>query len=404
MANCIVHTGNNSGVNIRASKSTGSSLLGVINNGVSVNIVRCDDTWATLMYNGTPAFVQHQYLQNPPTTKGDGLTVGDGAICNMNQVNIRSAANGTVTGNYLNKGDSISVSAKTLTNGYYWYKFGTNSWIRGDYLAPYTGSSGGSSTTLRLGDSGNAVIGLQQRLLDLHYTYGHSDGLFDSATEWAVKYFQKRNGLTADGIVGTQTMAKLNSTNPVIGVDTNVVNRSIGDPAESQIKMSNNLWSNVAFDASNTSTVETIGSSGNAPTALAIAFTTLWEHAITPPVIAQWAVTHGYRDPNGNTGVTSAFFSAASGEWDERYAGIATSFTDMKNYINQGGLCVVRLTGASVHSYCTTTGATYVVVYKVDNNYVYLKNTNAGSEDPISVTVWQTAPWVKEVHKYGLPA
>ena len=74
MANCVVSTGNNAGVNIRASKSTGSTKLGVIANGKIVNIVRCDDTWATLLYNGNPAFAQHQYLSNPPTVNAAPTT------------------------------------------------------------------------------------------------------------------------------------------------------------------------------------------------------------------------------------------------------------------------------------------------------------------------------------------
>ena len=77
MANCMVSTGNSSGVNVRSSKAVSSSnLLGVIDNGVYVNVVRCDGTWATLMYQGAPAFLQHQYLMNPPTTNGDGLDTG----------------------------------------------------------------------------------------------------------------------------------------------------------------------------------------------------------------------------------------------------------------------------------------------------------------------------------------
>ena len=70
MANCMVSTGNSSGVNVRSSKAVSSSnLLGVIDNDVYVNVVRCDGTWATLMYQGTPAFLQHQYLLNPPNNE-----------------------------------------------------------------------------------------------------------------------------------------------------------------------------------------------------------------------------------------------------------------------------------------------------------------------------------------------
>lgn len=107
MATCIVKTGNDNGVNIRPSKSTSGNRLGVINNGVSVNVVRCDGTWATLMYNGTPAFVQHKFLQNPPTINGDGLSVNDAAVSNGDKVNIRDAANGNPTGKQMKKATII---------------------------------------------------------------------------------------------------------------------------------------------------------------------------------------------------------------------------------------------------------------------------------------------------------
>lgn len=91
-----------------------SNLLGVIGNGVYVNVVRCDGTWAIPMYQGAPAFLQHQYLMKPPTTNGDGLDTGSNnkAVCNGNDVNIRDAANGSITGNTLDKGDSVTIYQK----------------------------------------------------------------------------------------------------------------------------------------------------------------------------------------------------------------------------------------------------------------------------------------------------
>lgn len=62
--------------------------------------------------------------------------------------------------------------------------------------------------TLRRGNSGEYVKLLQQALgIDV-------DGKFGSATEAAVKDFQKANGLTADGICGPKTWAKLQVTPP----------------------------------------------------------------------------------------------------------------------------------------------------------------------------------------------
>lgn len=153
MATCIVKTGNSSGVNVRVSKETNSKKLGVIDNGVYVDVVRCNDTWATLMYNSTPAFVQHKFLQNPPSTNGDGLSVNAYATCNGNSVNVRKAANGSTVITQINKGTNYKVLGKSLTGGYYWYQIDTNQWVRGDYLTPNSsGSSGGGNTGTSVDD------------------------------------------------------------------------------------------------------------------------------------------------------------------------------------------------------------------------------------------------------------
>ncbi len=69
-----------------------------------------------------------------------------------------------------------------------------------------------TSSVLKLGAEGPAVRALQQRLKSLGYNIGTVDGDFGQTTEAAVKAFQARNGLTADGIAGTATLNKLNSS------------------------------------------------------------------------------------------------------------------------------------------------------------------------------------------------
>ena len=63
--------------------------------------------------------------------------------------------------------------------------------------------------TVRKGDNNGAVQELQQVLNELGYNCGRKDGIFDSATEKALKQYQKQNGLTADGICGKKTLTKL---------------------------------------------------------------------------------------------------------------------------------------------------------------------------------------------------
>ncbi len=62
------------------------------------------------------------------------------------------------------------------------------------------------STTLRYGDTGDAVRELQTRLKELGYLTGAIDGQFGSGTQGAVMAFQSAAGLSADGVAGPLTL------------------------------------------------------------------------------------------------------------------------------------------------------------------------------------------------------
>jgi len=66
--------------------------------------------------------------------------------------------------------------------------------------------------TLKKGSTGASVTALQQKLIDLGFLSGKADGVFGSKTAEAVKAFQKANKLTADGIAGSKTLAKLQAS------------------------------------------------------------------------------------------------------------------------------------------------------------------------------------------------
>ena len=66
-----------------------------------------------------------------------------------------------------------------------------------------------AGTTLRYDMRGDAVLKLQQDLNKLGYYSGTISGHFGSKTEAAVMSFQKANGLSADGIAGSKTLAKI---------------------------------------------------------------------------------------------------------------------------------------------------------------------------------------------------
>ncbi|MDR3085750.1 MAG: spore cortex-lytic enzyme [Christensenellaceae bacterium] len=65
------------------------------------------------------------------------------------------------------------------------------------------------AATVYWGMSGENVRKVQQKLVQYGYLKGAVDGVFGQATYDAVVYFQKKNGLKADGVVGDATLAAL---------------------------------------------------------------------------------------------------------------------------------------------------------------------------------------------------
>lgn len=65
------------------------------------------------------------------------------------------------------------------------------------------------AAVLRQGSTGGEVKEVQRRLKNWGYYSGAVDGIFGSGTRKAVIYFQQKNGLTADGIVGKATYKAL---------------------------------------------------------------------------------------------------------------------------------------------------------------------------------------------------
>ena len=86
------------------------------------------------------------------------------------------------------------------------------------------------------GSSGSTVRTIQQKLKNWGYYKGSVDGIYGQKTKQAVVYFQRKNGLTADGIVGNKTLKALgistgssssNSGNTYSDADINLLARLI---------------------------------------------------------------------------------------------------------------------------------------------------------------------------------
>ena len=64
----------------------------------------------------------------------------------------------------------------------------------------------------KYGSRGNEVTQIQTKLKRWGYYTGNIDGIYGTQTLNAVKYFQRKNGLTVDGIAGPATLAAMGIT------------------------------------------------------------------------------------------------------------------------------------------------------------------------------------------------
>ena len=104
-----------------------------------------------------------------------------------------------------------------------------------------TDTSGTLVNTLRYGSEGNEVTTLQNRLIALGYLAGSADGKFGRDTKSAVIAFQKANGLSADGVVGTDTSTKLYASNVVSNTVSSTQTLRVGAVSDAVRDMQNRL-------------------------------------------------------------------------------------------------------------------------------------------------------------------
>lgn len=62
---------------------------------------------------------------------------------------------------------------------------------------------------LKVGSSGDEVARLQKRLAAVGFDPGGADGIFGAKTDTALRAFQEKVGIAADGICGPQTLKML---------------------------------------------------------------------------------------------------------------------------------------------------------------------------------------------------
>jgi peptidoglycan hydrolase-like protein with peptidoglycan-binding domain len=149
-----------SSLNLRKSATSKSKVVGVLRSGDNVTIKGSSGSWYKVSKGSKTGYVLKKYIK---------ITNGSGS-------------------------GSTSSGKKNSSN------------------KKNSKSSGNSDGTCGPGDSGSAVKKVQQRLKKLGYYKGSIDGDYGNGTKTAVRNFQKRNGLTANGKVNKKTLTKMNSS------------------------------------------------------------------------------------------------------------------------------------------------------------------------------------------------
>lgn len=85
------------------------------------------------------------------------------------------------------------------------------------YNARVAGTETVAVAVISQGSRGDTVKLIQKKLKRWGYYNGSVDGIYGAQTKAAVKYFQSKNGLVADGVVGEKTLAALGISQSVLG-------------------------------------------------------------------------------------------------------------------------------------------------------------------------------------------
>ncbi len=85
------------------------------------------------------------------------------------------------------------------------------------------------------------------------------------------------------------------------------------------------------------------------------------------------------------------------------YTARGTSTTNLTNYCANSGIALIRVKDDDSHGYCSDGGATYLVVYKVEDGYIYLQNANnRSSSAAIAISDWEDThdTWIRTMYGY----
>ena len=189
---------------MKAVESTGSEVLSTLTSLAEEYGVKISDALTSPWNDASTAI--NKTVENINAIETDHTSDIDTADTNAaNDVNERREANVAIESaeKYVAPASSTSSSSSSSSSS----KTSSSSSTKKSY--PY-GKASETSGNIKSGATGKKVKAIQWALKEMGYSIGKSgvDGIFGSATKSAVKKFQKKMGISADGIVGKNTRKK----------------------------------------------------------------------------------------------------------------------------------------------------------------------------------------------------
>lgn len=209
------------------------------------------------------------------------------------------------------------------------------------------------------------VTGIQNNLQTLGFYSGSIDGIYGSDTQTAVKNFQSKNGLTANGIADSITISKLNTAAQNSNETYQVSIKSLYQTGDNSI---------IHYGNGKTTTVANSGCGG---VALAMAVNALKNTSSnTGKSVMQWMADNGYYNGNGTVQAGLCKFAENQG-LNAKYADTSSVLiSDLK----KGAVAIAIVKDKSGHEYFANASSSghYILIsgFRTKNgvNQVYVNN------------------------------
>ena len=203
----------NDEVNMRMRPSTDSPVVMKLEQGARIGVF-CEEVegWYRIIYGNYRGYISAEYVFLPST---------DYMVAHVLEGGLKLRQNPGAYSNAvaeLNEGTGVTV--KNISGDWYYVEVPGEDessvqagYVHKDFVK--LSKSKTASNMIKLGMEGAEVRNVQQQLRKRNFLLAPATGYFGDVTEGAVKAFQKKAGLAADGIIGAETYDLLFGDNDI---------------------------------------------------------------------------------------------------------------------------------------------------------------------------------------------